>query len=402
MTTPPKNSESLTLRLAKIRTFWTKGKSRVTFRMIGYTREKLFADYCMIFYAVYMPSKDITHSNLPSASIHKFWKCTLDHSKPDHRPPSQLGGPSVLATSRLAADAEMFAGASNFEIRNSILTTGNVTYHGAPQAANYGHVSISVSNVLQCPSPSQYFVGREDILEKLSKIFSAPVVTVWSTHMDVLKDFVRQNLKYSSSIFLDASSSQTLDKSIAENITQVTSGNTLLVLQNPSAPVEEYLDRLPYAPVLAITTESSVESSTAFQFPDYAIQQVNQLLHSIENAFDPGQRVVTLIANGGTGKTQTVLHFVSKNSSRYSNVWFFDASSHDTLTANFKELGKAAGISEDVKNVRDFLARMHQNWLCIFDNADDETVFLKDYIPICNHAVSQRHHKWHLLVVKLT
>ncbi|KAE9385311.1 TPR-like protein, partial [Gymnopus androsaceus JB14] len=70
----------------------------------------------------------------------------------------------------------------------------------------------------------------------------------------------------------------------------------------------------------------------------------------------------------------------------YSNVWFFDASSHDTLTANFKELGKAAGISEDVKNVRDFLARMHQNWLCIFDNADDETVFLKDYIPICNHG----------------
>ncbi|KAE9385312.1 hypothetical protein BT96DRAFT_982079 [Gymnopus androsaceus JB14] len=214
--------------------------------------------------AVYMPSKDITtqiflqqastsfgnnllhalllaislgdddfqyfSAHLPNWEAHQFWP---------------------RAAWPLMPRSQMFAGASNFEIRNSILTTGNVTYHGAPQAANYGHVSISVSNVLQCPSPSQYFVGREDILEKLSKIFSAPV------------DFVRQNLKYSSSIFLDASSSQTLDKSIAENITQVTSGNTLLVLQNPSAPVEEYLDRLPYAPVLAITTESSVESSTA-------------------------------------------------------------------------------------------------------------------------------------------
>ncbi|KAE9405899.1 TPR-like protein [Gymnopus androsaceus JB14] len=284
----------------------------------------------------------------------------------------------------MASSSQMFAGASSFEIRNSIFTTGNVTYH--PQAANLGHASVSISNILQCPSPSQYFVGREDTLEKLSKIFSAPVVTVWSTNIDVLKDFVRHRLKYSS-IFLDASSSQALDKSIAENITQVTSGDTLLVLQNPSAPVEEYLDRLPYAPVLAITTQSSGESSTAFQFPDYASQQeVNQLLHSIEKALDPGQRVVTLIANGGTGKTQTALHFVSKNFSRYSNVWFFDASSHDTLIANFKELGKTMGIGEDVKNVRDFLARMHQNWLCIFDNADDETIFLKHYIPICNHG----------------
>ncbi|KAE9385309.1 hypothetical protein BT96DRAFT_1026627 [Gymnopus androsaceus JB14] len=208
--------------------------------------------------------------------------------------------------------SQMFAGASNFEMKNPIFTTGNVTYHGAPQAANHGHASISVSNVLLCPPPSKYFVGREDTLEKLSKIFSAPVVTVWSTNIDVLKDFVRHRLKYSS-IFLDASSSQALDKSIAENITQVTSGNTLLVLQNPSAPVEEYLDRLPYAPVLAITTQSSGESSTAFQFPDYASQQeVNQLLHSIENALDPGQQVVTLIANGRNLGEKTTNQFPFK------------------------------------------------------------------------------------------
>ncbi|KAE9397819.1 TPR-like protein, partial [Gymnopus androsaceus JB14] len=135
--------------------------------------------------------------------------------------------------------------------------------------------------VLQCPSPSQYFVGREDILRKLSKIFSAPA------------------------------------------------------------------------------------------------------------------HVVTLVASGGTGKTQTVLKFenglsewqvILKHLNRFSNVWFFDASSNDTLTANFKELGKAAGVGEDVKSVRDFLGRFNQNWLCIFDNADNEHVFLKEYIPICSHG----------------
>ncbi|KAE9388566.1 TPR-like protein [Gymnopus androsaceus JB14] len=281
----------------------------------------------------------------------------------------------------------MFAGASNFQIRNSIFATGNVTYHGTPQTTNHGQV-ISISNVLQCPSPSQYFVGREDILRKLSKIFWAPNVTLWGTNIDVLKDFVRQNLKYSP-IFLDASSGQALAKSVADLNNKGPLANALLVLQNADTPVEEYLHTLPYAPVLVMNTESSLTSSTspAFHLPHDADQQVVfKLSHSIERALNPGQHVVTLVASGGTGKTQTVLKFVSENFSRFSNVWFFDASSNNTLTANFKELGKAAGVGEDVKNVRDFLARIDQNWLCIFDNADDEKVFLKDYIPNCNHG----------------
>ncbi|KAE9394753.1 hypothetical protein BT96DRAFT_1022386 [Gymnopus androsaceus JB14] len=295
----------------------------------------------------------------------------------------------------MASLPQMFTSASNFEIRNSILTTGNVTYHGTLQATNHGQV-ISVLNVLECPSPSHYFVGREDILSKLSKIFSAPVVTLWGTNMDVLKDFVRQNLKYSP-IFLDASSGQALAKSVGDlnnnnnnnNNNKGPLANALLVLQNADTPVEEYLHTLPYAPVLVMNTESSLTSSTspAFHLPHDADQQVVfKLLNSIARKLNFGQRVVTFVANGGTGKTQAVLKFVSENFSRFSNVWFFDASSNDTLTTNFKELGKAAGVGEDVKDVRDFLARINQNWLCIFDNADDKEVFLKDYIPICNHG----------------
>lgn len=71
---------------------------------------------------------------------------------------------------------------------------------------------------------------------------------------------------------------------------------------------------------------------------------------------------------------------------RFSNIWFFDATSDATLFANFKELGKAIGCGEDVKNVRNFLGRSHHNWLCIFDNADDRKVDLENYIPRCNHG----------------
>src|ERR1700761_5448443 len=71
---------------------------------------------------------------------------------------------------------------------------------------------------------------------------------------------------------------------------------------------------------------------------------------------------------------------------RFSHVWFFDASSDATLVENFKKLGKALGVGEEVENVKNFLANTQGNWLCIFDNADDREVSLKNYIPSCNHG----------------
>ena len=35
---------------------------------------------------------------------------------------------------------------------------------------------LSISDVLKCPSPSQYFVGREDTVSELYRIFFAPKV----------------------------------------------------------------------------------------------------------------------------------------------------------------------------------------------------------------------------------
>ncbi|KIK56682.1 hypothetical protein GYMLUDRAFT_247705 [Collybiopsis luxurians FD-317 M1] len=98
------------------------------------------------------------------------------------------------------------------------------------------------------------------------------------------------------------------------------------------------------------------------------------------------QKVVPLVASGGTGKTQVVLKFVAENQSRFSNIWFFNATSDVTLTANLKELGKALGIGEETEEVKKYLARNQENWLCIFDNADDDQLYIKDYIPSCNHG----------------
>ncbi|KAJ3889376.1 P-loop containing nucleoside triphosphate hydrolase protein, partial [Lentinula edodes] len=96
---------------------------------------------------------------------------------------------------------------------------------------------------------------------------------------------------------------------------------------------------------------------------------------------------------GGTGKTQLVLEFAKQNHYRFSNIWFFDATSDASLIADFKELGRAAGVGEDPKKVQAFLESKFQNFLCIFDNADDKKVDLKKYIPRgknCNVIITSR------------
>ncbi|KAK7471329.1 hypothetical protein VKT23_002738 [Stygiomarasmius scandens] len=54
---------------------------------------------------------------------------------------------------------------------------------------------MRLDEVLKCPPPSQYFVGRQMMLHKLSKIFAVPIVIVFNKNQDVLTEFVKYRLK---------------------------------------------------------------------------------------------------------------------------------------------------------------------------------------------------------------
>ncbi|PBK86678.1 hypothetical protein ARMGADRAFT_476795 [Armillaria gallica] len=251
-------------------------------------------------------------------------------------------------------------------------------------------------NVLACPTPSQYFTGRESILQKLSQMLSAPVVTLFSTNKNALAAFVH-SFDHSSrftAIFLDVSSVEAL-KAIAHNIKAIDSAHppSLLILENADASLEldQYLLYSLHNPILVTSTDQAVSRFASpacdFELPDSVDQwAADGLCRSIEKAFNPLLHIVTLVAKGGTGKTQVVLRFVSENPSRFLHVWFFDATSEATLAADFKKLGNAAGINESVDDVQNFLRRMHKDWLLIFDNADDRNVDLSNYIPQCDHG----------------
>ncbi|KAK0224961.1 P-loop containing nucleoside triphosphate hydrolase protein, partial [Armillaria nabsnona] len=302
---------------------------------------------------------------------------------------------------RLAVEQTRFTGEQTYLAVEQTHLAVEQTHHGVEKILATIQQSPTPSsslnlNVLACPAPSQYFTGREGILRKLSRMLAAPVVTLFSTNRNTLSAFVH-SFDHSSrftAIFLDASSVEAL-KAIAHNIKADDSAHlpSLLILENVDASLEldQYLPYSLHNPILITSTNQAVSHfaspACALELPDSADQQAaDDLCQSIETAFIPLLHVVTIVAKGGTGKTQVVLRFISENLSRFLHVWFFDATSDSTLAAGFKKLGKAAGIGESVDDVQDFLGRMHRDWLLIFDNADDPEVELSNYIPRCNHG----------------
>ena len=122
------------------------------------------------------------------------------------------------------------------------------------------------------------------------------------------------------------------------------------------------------------------------------------------------KHVFVLYGLGGAGKTQTALKFVEicqhktvprsvshsfsifgsvlLNSSsclaRFSNVYFVDATAPETIDTELRTIALAKGIGEE--ETLDWLARQQEEWLLLFNNADDTTFNIRDYFPRCSHG----------------
>jgi hypothetical protein len=127
---------------------------------------------------------------------------------------------------------------------------------------------------------------------------------------------------------------------------------------------------------------------------------------------DIGKRhVYVLHGLGGVGKSQITLKFIEEcqvdaKSSRYvpqfffihnpvliiasflrfSEVFFIDASSAETATADLRSIALAKGAGDSAEDALQFLSRLNEEWLLFFDNADDTTLNLRDYFPLCSHG----------------
>lgn len=104
---------------------------------------------------------------------------------------------------------------------------------------------------------------------------------------------------------------------------QEISAETVLVLENadPSLVLEDYIPIDMGPPKLITSTDQAIGNWTfhtdnTFHLVDSANSKVkNDLVRSIEKSFNPGQQITTIVANGGSGKTQVVLKFIATYSS---------------------------------------------------------------------------------------
>ncbi|KAH8834432.1 hypothetical protein DL96DRAFT_1810703 [Flagelloscypha sp. PMI_526] len=91
-------------------------------------------------------------------------------------------------------------------------------------------------------------------------------------------------------------------------------------------------------------------------------------------------RVGVLYGIGGGGKSQMGLEFVRRNYSRFSDIFFIDASDKFTLENDLKTIAIGVSDKPTVEDALHLLRTTKEEWLLFLDNADDPSLDLRPYI----------------------
>ncbi|KAJ7300428.1 P-loop containing nucleoside triphosphate hydrolase protein [Mycena albidolilacea] len=98
------------------------------------------------------------------------------------------------------------------------------------------------------------------------------------------------------------------------------------------------------------------------------------------------QHIYVLYGLGGAGKTQITLKFINESSSHFSDTFFIDASTIATINTGLKSIAVGKGSGDSLQDGLLWLASRVEEWLLVFDNTDDPSINLNDFIPQCNHG----------------
>ncbi|KAJ7667300.1 acyl transferase/acyl hydrolase/lysophospholipase [Mycena rosella] len=100
---------------------------------------------------------------------------------------------------------------------------------------------------------------------------------------------------------------------------------------------------------------------------------------------DLGQRHIFLLHGlGGAGKSQIAFKFIHQSS--FSEVYFVDSSSEETIENDPATIALAKKLGKDSKVTLRWLAHQTTEWLILFNNADDISLNLARYFPTGSHG----------------
>ncbi|KAI0200714.1 tetratricopeptide repeat domain-containing protein [Astrocystis sublimbata] len=93
------------------------------------------------------------------------------------------------------------------------------------------------------------------------------------------------------------------------------------------------------------------------------------------------QRRFVVYGLGGSGKTQFCCKFAEDNRERFWGVFSIDGSSVKSIKKSLGDIAKLAGRHPNADAALDWLSTVKEQWLLLFDNADDNDVEVENYFP---------------------
>ncbi|KAJ7631516.1 P-loop containing nucleoside triphosphate hydrolase protein [Mycena rosella] len=98
------------------------------------------------------------------------------------------------------------------------------------------------------------------------------------------------------------------------------------------------------------------------------------------------QHIFLLHGLGGAGKTQTALKFIQESSSRFSDIFFIDTSTLETIDTGLKNIAATRNVGSTADDALQWLSSQPSEWMLLFDNADDPSIDLHRFFPPCTHG----------------
>ncbi|KAJ7798552.1 hypothetical protein B0H14DRAFT_32821 [Mycena olivaceomarginata] len=169
-------------------------------------------------------------------------------------------------------------------------------------------------------------------------------------------------------------------------------------LSDAAKSLSEKIGKVSTHSLAPVTPASQIESQAALAQvkcppPTQMFQGRQDILAKMVEHFSRniGERhVYVLHGLGGSGKTQIALKFLeimgSKPSPRFTKLFFIDASSIQTLDTAFKNIAISQKFGQTSEDALLWLVKQVEEWMLLFDNADDTNINLFPFFPRCTHG----------------
>ncbi|KAJ7751736.1 hypothetical protein B0H14DRAFT_3166747 [Mycena olivaceomarginata] len=123
--------------------------------------------------------------------------------------------------------------------------------------------------------------------------------------------------------------------------------------------------------------------------PSRIFQGRHNILNKMQDFFTDGaggQHIYVLYRLGGAGKTQIALKFIKELASIFSDIFLIDTSATDKIDMGLKNIAITKCVGQSSEAALQWLGSKVDNWLLFFDNADDPSIDLNEFLPQYDHG----------------